>query len=263
MTRRLHRTNEFQVTLEIKEDSFLRPPRDAQRNWMLNRSIREFADELVHLDAKAPYFVSGNDGLSMADRTLGELGDNEIMEDWQIPVMQAMAEAVTEPGGDILEIGFGRGVASEMIQKFHPRSHTVVECNDSVIRRFRAWRESHSSSDIRVLEGRWQDCVEQMEDYDGIFFHTYPLNEEDFVEQVVQSVTFAAHFFPTAAARLREGGAFTYLTNEFDSLGRGHQRALFEHFRSFSLSKVTGLDVPDDTLDAMWADSMVIVRAVK
>lgn len=263
MTRRIHRTGEFQVTLEIKQDSFLRPPRDAQRNWMLNRSIREFADELVHLDAKAPSFVSGSDGLSMSDRTQGSLSDDEIMEDWQIPVMQAMADVVTATHGDVLEIGFGRGVASDMIQKPGVRSHTIVECNDSVIARFNSWKERHPSADIQILEGRWQDRVNDIQQYDGIFFHTFPLNEEDFVEQVVQSVTFASHFFPTAVAHLKPGGVFTYLTNEFDSLSRGHQRALFEHFSSFTLSKVNDLSVPKDTRDAMWANSMVIVEAVK
>lgn len=263
MTRRIHRTGDFHITLEIKQDTFLRPPRDAQRNWMLNRSMREFADELVHLDAKAPSFVHGSDGVSMADRTQGSLDDDEIMEDWQIPVMQAMANLVTESGGDVLEIGFGRGVASDMIQKSGVHSHTIVECNDSVIARYNVWKEQYPNADIRMLEGRWQDRVSDMQQYDGIFFHTYPLNEEDFVEQVVQSVTFASHFFSTAAEHLKPGGVFTYLTNEFDSLSRGHQHALFDHFAEFTLSKVNNLSVPENTRDAMWADSMVIVRAVK
>ncbi len=39
------------------------------------------------------------------------------MEDWQTPLMQAMARHVTETHGDVLEIGFGRGVSAEFIQQ--------------------------------------------------------------------------------------------------------------------------------------------------
>jgi guanidinoacetate N-methyltransferase len=79
----------------------------------------------------------------------------------------------------------------------------------------------------------------------------------------VQSVTFAAHFFPKAERLLRPGGRFSYLTNEADSLSRGHQRLLFQHFSSFSLSRVTDLPLPDDTRDAHWSAEMVIVKAIK
>ena len=74
--------------------------------------------------------------------------------------------------------------------------------------------------------------------------------------------TFAEHFFETASEHLRPGGVFTYFSNEIDSLGRGHQRALFKHFSSFSL-KMIHLELPDDINDTWWADSMVIVKAVK
>jgi len=263
VTRRIHRANGFQTTLQITDSGFLKTPRPSQRNWLLNRCLREFADELVHLDALAESFVSGRDGLSIADRATVPLSDAEIMEDWQIPVMQAMVDAVCGDRGDILEIGFGRGVASEMIQKQHVNSHTIVECNPSVIERFHSWRGQRLDADIQLLEGRWQDRTDELSEYDGIFFHTYPLNEEEFVDHVVQSVTFAAHFFPTAAAHLRGGGVFTYLTNESDSLSRAHQRLLFRYFDSVTLSKVNELEIPDDTQDAMWTDSMVVVRAVR
>ena len=40
------------------------------------------------------------------------------------------------------------------------------------------------------------------------------------------------------------------------------QRALLEHFSSLSV-RVESLEVPEDTRDAWWADSMVIVKAVR
>jgi guanidinoacetate N-methyltransferase len=53
------------------------------------------------------------------------------------------------------------------------------------------------------------------------------------------------------------------MTNEIDSLSRGHQRLLFQYFRSFSLRLLQPLALPPDLRDTWWADSMVIVKAVK
>jgi guanidinoacetate N-methyltransferase len=88
------------------------------------------------------------------------------------------------------------------------------------------------------------------------------LTEEDFVEHVVKSVTYAEHFFPAAAEHLRKGGVFTYLTLEIDSFSRAHQRRILNYFDSLTLS-VQKLTLPDDCQDMWWADSMVIVKAVK
>lgn len=263
MTRRVQRLKNFDVTLEISSDDFIRTPREVQRNWLLNRSMKEFCDNLQTLDTQARDYVRGRDVQGFTDRTQARLDDQAIMEDWQKPVMQAMANAVTGSGGDILDIGFGRGIASTMIQEAGVRSHTVVECNESVIERFEQWRRQYPGRDVRLIRGKWQDVTDSFDVYDGIFFHTYPLNQQEYYDLVVQSVTFGEHFFPTAAAHLRPGGSFSYLTLESDSLSREHQRLLFRYFSSFSLSRVEVLNIPEDSQDVHWANSMVIVRAEK
>jgi guanidinoacetate N-methyltransferase len=185
------------------------------------------------------------------------------MEDWQIPLMEAMARHVTASHGDVLEIGFGRGVSGEFIQRFGARSHTVVEPNDhSVHHYFEPWRKRHADRDIRLFHARWQDVDDRLGLYDGIFFHAFPMNEQEFAEYVLKGVTFAEHAFAVMASHLRSGGVFTYLTTEIDSLGRGHQRSLLRHFSSIAMH-VERLKVPEDTHDTWWADSMVVVKAVK
>jgi guanidinoacetate N-methyltransferase len=263
MTRRIRRVEDFEVALQITRDDFLRPPRESQRNWLLNRALNELVLDLQHLDRLAAGFVAGRDRPELADRTQAVLRDEDIMEDWQIPVMRAMARIATEAHGDVLEVGFGRGISATMIQEAGVRSHTVVECNDSVVARYRPWRDSHPDRDIRLIHGRWQESVEQLERYDAIFFHTYPLDQEEYVESVVRSVTFAESFFPVAAGHLREGGAFTYFTNEADSLSRAHQRLVLRHFRSFALEQVSPLDIPEDSRDDLWGDSLLVIRAVR
>ena len=264
MTRRIKRLRDFEITLQIKDDSFIRPPRESQRNWLLNKAIGEFAENLVALDHVATRFVPGSeDGLPVGDRTQAELTDEEIMEAWQSPLMEVMAEFATASHGDVLEVGFGRGISSSMIQERGVRSHTIIECNDSIVRRFESWRGGYPDSDIRIVHGLWQDVLGDLGKFDSIFFHTYPLNEEEILEQIGESTTFADHFFPHAARHLVEGGIFTYLSNEIDSLSRQHQRLLFRHFRSIETRIVESLDIPSDVRDAWWSDSMAAVRAVR
>ena len=249
--------------MEIKDESFIKPPRDSQRNSILNRAINEFAADLHALHHVSKKFVEGSldPGLN-ADRSEIELTDDQIMEDWQFPVMQAMAEVVCESHGDILEIGFGRGISSSMIQAQQVKSHTIIECNPTIFERFDEWKAQQSGQNIVMIEGMWQDTLDQLALYDGIFFHTYPLNESEYMEYVHGKVTFAEHFFSTASKYLRTGGVFTYFSNEIDSLSRWHQRSLFQYFNEVSI-KVIPLELPNDIKDTWWADSMAIVKAIK
>lgn len=262
MTRRIKRSDAYELQLTIKSESFIRPPRDSQRNWLLNQLMGEFAADLGAADGAARAFVPGADTIASGDRTQAVLADDEIMEDWQIPLMAAMAARVCTPGASVLEVGFGRGVASSLIQKHEVGQHTIIECNDAIVERFHAWRNDRPDRDVRLEHGLWQDRLPSLGTFDAILFHTYPLNEDEFVEQIAQSVTFAEHFFPHAAAHLVQGGAFTYLSFERDSMSRAHQRALFEHFSRIELERFP-VDVPPDTRDAWWADEMLLVSAIR
>ena len=53
MTRRLKRLPEFDLSLQLKSEGFLKPPRDAQKNWILNRAMNEFAQDIYALDKLA------------------------------------------------------------------------------------------------------------------------------------------------------------------------------------------------------------------
>jgi guanidinoacetate N-methyltransferase len=262
VTRKLKRTREFDLTLDLKDDAFVRPPRDSQRHWLLNRFIREAADDVRALHGLAERFVPGSERDLLSNMRTAELADEQIMEDWQLPLMEQMAQVASRTRGDILEVGFGRGVSATLLQEHGVRSHTVVECNDSIVQRFDLWRASYPERDIRIVHGLWQDVVGDLGLFDSIFFHTYALDEDESVDLLSRSVTFAEHFFPTAAEHLVDGGVFTYLTNEIDSLSRGHQRRLFEYFSSFRLHLVP-LELPVDVRDAWWADSMAVIEVVK
>ncbi len=268
----LQRCPEFEVFLRMQDPDFISPPREGQRNWILRRALDELADDLRHLDALSKRFVAGSDrapilnewGQSHAryDSSQLVIQGQQVMQEWERPLMKAMADVAAETHGDVLEIGFGMGISATYIQERGVRSHTIVECNDEVIEAFQAWRGGYPDRDIRLLPGNWQEVVDRSGAYDGVFFDAYPTDENEFEATVINSITFAENFVPTAAAALRDGGVFTYYTNEIDSFSRRHQRLIFQHFRSLDLNVVRSLRPPDDC-NYWWADSMVVARAVK
>ena len=265
--KRLKRTEAFEVSLVIKDEHFINPPKTAQRNAVVNRALKEFTADLNALNEHTKNFVPGetsaNDNIGLAERGQAQLSDQEIMEDWQIPLMEAMAKVITKHGGDILGVGFGRGVSADMIQKYPIDSHTLIECNDYVIKDyFEPWKAKHTNKDIRLVHGLWQETIDDLDLFDVIFFHTYPLNEDEYMQYVNASITFAEHFFSYASAHLKPGGSFTYFSNEIQSLSREHQHLLLKHFSSFNVS-VVPLKMPIDVKDTWWADSMVVIEAIK
>lgn len=264
MTRKMRRTRDVTLSLEVTNPDFLATPQAHQRDWHLNRIVKEAVDELNHVNQSTSRFVPGDvTGDVLNERTQDDIADHQIMEDWQIPVMAAMAKQATASHGDILEVGFGRGVGSDFIQQETVRSHTIIECNDGIVERFHTWRAKRPDADIRIGHGMWQDVLPTLGDFDGIFFHTYPMSETEYVDQVVRASTFAEHFFDAASRHLRPGGVLTYLTNESDSLSRAHQRAVLGRFSSISLSMLRNLDIPQNTRDALWVPDLVIVAATK
>ncbi|WP_298500471.1 class I SAM-dependent methyltransferase [uncultured Algibacter sp.] len=233
--RKIKRSKEFEVILTINDDHFIRPPKDIQRNAVLNRALKEFVGDLKILDTQTKHFVPGATVETLKDdREQKIMEAQEIMEDWQIPLMQEMAKVIAEDGGDILEIGFGRGISAEMILKFPIETYTTIECNNDVINTyFKDFKEKHHTKRIKLVPGLWQDTIDGLDVFDGILFHTYPLNDDEYIQYVNGSVTFAEHFFLHAAKHLKPGGLFTYFSNEIDSLSREHQKLLLKTFLFF------------------------------
>ena len=262
--RKIKRSKEYEIILTIHDENFICPPKDAQRNAVVNRALKEFVCDLKILDDQTKKFVPGATTHSFQiDREQKVMGEQEIMEDWQIPLMKEMAKTIAEDGGDILEIGFGRGISAEMILNFPINTYTAIECNNDVINTyFKKFKEQHTNKKIKLVAGLWQDTIDSLGLYDGILFHTYPLNDDEYMQYVNGSITFAEHFFSHATDHLKPGGRFTYFSNEIDSLSREHQKLLLTYFSSFSI-KVIPLDLPHDVIDTWWANSIVVIKAIK
>jgi protein arginine N-methyltransferase 2 len=121
----------------------------------------------------------------------------EVMMDWEHSIMSASAAYITEGGGDILEIGFGMGIASGYIQSHSISSHTIIENHPQILEKLETW--ASGKSNVTVVEGDWY-TVDGLSTYDGIFLDTF--GDDNF-----------NNFKTFALAKIKSGGKITYWNN--------------------------------------------------
>ena len=85
------------------------------------------------------------------------------------------------PSGDILEVGFRSGYAAELIQKYHPESHTIIESDAVAAKEAKKWIGGRAS--VTLIEQPWQTALPRLAVFDVIFF---ALREE---EQIIPQLT--------------------------------------------------------------------------
>ena len=76
-----------------------------------------------------------------------------------------------------------------LIQKYKPKSHTIVEMNPMVIKRLEEWAKDYDN--IIIVEGTWQKRLDDLGKYDEIFFDDFPLKvPENDLEKKIQDERF-------------------------------------------------------------------------
>jgi len=172
------------------------------------------------------------------------------MQRWEVPLMEKLAELVTENHGDILEVGFGMGISADAILKHGCRTYTIIEAHPTIAGRARQWAMSQTTP-TKVIEGFWQDVVPTLEvQFDGILFDTYPLTEEEW-----QSNHYP--FIPVAPSLLRPGGVLTYFSDETIEFRHEHLCKLLASFADVRLVRVDGLH-PYEGCEYWSADHMIV-----
>ena len=165
-----------------------------------------------------------------------------VMEDWETPYMEDLADIACSNGGVVLELGFGMGISAGFIQKHDIQKHIIIEVNADVAKKAREFAKNAPHT-TEVLEGLWEDVIEQIPDksLDGILFDTYPLTEEE---------VYQNHFgfFEVAYRKLKEGGIFTYYSDEISNFGPVHLDKL--HAAGFKAenikSRIVSIHPPQD-----------------
>ena len=97
---------------------------------------------------------------------------NQVMMEWEKPYMEACIDKL-QPKGDVLEIGFGMGYSATQIQKYKPKSHTIIEMDPMVIKRLKEWAKDYDN--IIIVEGIWQEKIHDLGKFDEMFFDDFPL----------------------------------------------------------------------------------------
>ena len=105
------------------------------------------------------------------DKIIISGSDIQVMMDWEAPIMSASAAYVTQGGGDILEIGFGMGIASNYIQSHSISSHTIIENHPQIIPKAVEWAEGKSN--VTIVSQSWYDALDSLGTYDGIFYDVF------------------------------------------------------------------------------------------
>ncbi|KAH7848128.1 hypothetical protein Vadar_034099 [Vaccinium darrowii] len=138
------------------------------------------------------------DRVSFSEDKLMDSESKAVMMAWEKPLMEAHAKAVCSGGGHILNIGFGMGLVDTAIQQYAPLAHTIVEAHPEVYDRMlrSGWGEKKN---VKIILGRWQDVLPQLESYDGIFFDTYGEYYEDMRE-----------FHQQLPSLLKPGGIYSF-----------------------------------------------------
>lgn len=118
-----------------------------------------------------------DDRVSFSEDKLMDSNSKAIMMAWEKPLMEAHAKAICSGGGHILNVGFGMGLVDTAIQQYAPVTHTIVEAHPEVYERMicDGWGKKDN---VKIIFGRWQDVLSQLETYDGKMAYIYPLNND-------------------------------------------------------------------------------------
>ena len=183
------------------------------------------------------------------------IGNWQVMQRWETPIMKTLATEVTTNSGHILEVGFGMGISAREIISNGCESYTVIEAHPEVAQHARSWADGQPVP-VKVIEGFWQDIISEIpaQSYDGILFDTYPLSATE---------RHRNHFpfIPLAPRLLRPGGVLTLYSDETLNFRREHLALLLTYFDEVKLIKITGLRPPPDC--EYWQEGTMVIPVAK
>jgi protein arginine N-methyltransferase 2 len=102
--------------------------------------------------------------------TLLDSDCNAVMMSWEDHLMKKHTEYLCPEPCRVLNVGFGLGIIDSFIQSTNPTSHTIIEAHPDV---YKKMIEDGWEKRAKIILGRWQDVVDQLEVYDAVFFDTF------------------------------------------------------------------------------------------
>jgi guanidinoacetate N-methyltransferase len=223
------------------------PPRTWYRQWK-RRDIRSEYRAL-----KAEYF----------DHELTIAGF-QVMQDWERPLMRALAEEAARSKGHVLEVGFGMGISANYLIEAGCSRYTVIEPHPAVLDEFRKWA-ARQSVPVEGIEGFWEDVIDELGVFDGILFDTYPASAATYPGQSPTTPASSPQveqrpylpFIPKASEHLNPGGTLTFYTAYAEALPPEHMDLLERFFSQVEIHHVDGLNPPESC--QYWHESRMVV----
>jgi len=120
--------------------------------------------------------------------------NEQVMMEWEKPYMEACIDKL-QPKGNVLEIGFGMGYSATAIQKYNPKSYTIIECDPAVILKCKQWAKNYNN--VTIIQARWQEviCTDKLDIYDEIFFDDFPNNSKPKSSMELFNISNRIHIF--------------------------------------------------------------------
>jgi len=100
--------------------------------------------------------------------------NEQVMMAWEKPYMEKCID-VLQPHGDVLEIGYGLGYSANQIKKHSIKSHTIIECDDTIYQDLIRWADDKTIP----VKGYWQKELSKLGKFDCIFFDDFALPNTD------------------------------------------------------------------------------------
>jgi len=151
----------------------------------------------------------------------------EVMMEWERPIMERSAEMITVNGGDVLNVGFGMAIIDTAIQQFALETHTIIEAHPQVVARAEEWAKDKKG--VQIVPTRWQDALEKIGPFDGIYFDTLMPPMIPFMRETTRL--------------LKPGGVFTFfqMMIQFENI-----EAMVETGLNFAMERMPFEDVAEN-----------------
>lgn len=163
-----------------------------------------------------PYFEQK---LTYTGDTLLDENGHAVMMEWEREIMRRQADTVCSRGGRVLNVGFGMGIIDSYInQHDNITEHWIIEPHPDVQRYMieNGWLEK-----AKCIFKPWQDVVQHLPKFDGIYIDTW---DEDISPFLIQAQWF-----------LKPNGIFTMFNNQ-----RGDEQGLHMQKHEYMALKTWG-----------------------
>lgn len=145
----------------------------------------------------------------------------EVMADFEIPYMKKLSELVTLKGGDILNVGYGLGIADNHIEtlrkKTNIKNHHIIELNNVIYNNAEKWKSNHlNKKHIHLHKGNWTSVLTKFEiQFTGILYDAFPLKKEDLCRDFIPFLKKVIEL-----KLIKKGGIITFFLDSSDGFGK-------------------------------------------